>query len=87
VPPMVLPVTVEGLSANEDGLYSMTDLDARFAETMAEYDAIEDAATDVSSAARIIPINQGRSYTLSGTQANDSTRGIIITDNQKVLKK
>ena len=87
VPPMVLPVTVEGLSANEDGLYSMTDLDARFAETMAEYDAIEDAATDVSSAARIIPINQGRSYTLSGTLANDSTRGIIITDNQKVLKK
>jgi glucose-1-phosphatase len=46
-PPMVLPVTVEGLTPNADGLYRLTDLDARFAETMAEYDAIEDASTDV----------------------------------------
>ena len=42
VPPMVLPVTVEGLTANSDGLYRFADLDARFAETMAEYDAIEE---------------------------------------------
>ncbi len=46
-PPMVLPVTVEGLTPNADGLYHLTDLDARFAETMAEYDAIEDTPTDV----------------------------------------
>ena len=46
-PPMVLPVTVEGLTPNADGLYRLTDLDARFAETMAEYDAIEDTPTDI----------------------------------------
>ena len=85
-PPMVLPVTVEGLTANGDGLYRLTDLDARFAETMAEYDAIEDA-TAVAAPARVIPISEGRSYTLSGTQANDSTRGIVISDHQKVVRK
>jgi glucose-1-phosphatase len=84
---MVLPVTVEGLTPNADGLYRLADLDARFAETMAEYDAIEDASTDVRPAARIIPIRNSRSFTLGGTQANDSTSGIVITDNQKVLKK
>ena len=86
VPPMVLPVTVEGLTANSDGLYRFADLDARFAETMAEYDAIEDA-TAVAAPARVIPISEGRSYTLSGAQANDSTRGIVISDHQKVVRK
>lgn len=86
-PPMVLPVTIDGLSANADGLYRLADVDARFAEAMAEYDAIEDAATDVPSPARIIPISQGRSYTLGGMQANDSTRGVIVSDNQKVVKR
>ena len=42
VPPMVMPVTIEGLTANGDGLYRLADLDARMAEVMAEYDAIED---------------------------------------------
>ncbi len=46
-PPMVLPVAVEGLTPNADGLYRLTDLNARFAETMAEYDAIEDTPTDI----------------------------------------
>ena len=85
-PPMVLPVTVEGLTANGDGLYRLTDLDARFAEAMAEYDAIEDA-TAVAAPARVIPISEGRTYTLSGAQANDSTRGIVISDHQKVVRK
>ena len=85
-PPMVLPVTVEGLTANGDGLYRLTDLDARFAEAMAEYDAIEDA-TAVAAPARVIPISEGRTYTLSGAQANDSIRGIVISDHQKVVRK
>jgi glucose-1-phosphatase len=85
--PMVLPVTIDGLTANADGLYRLADVDARFAEAMAEYDAIEDAATDVPSPARIVPISQGSSYTLGGMQANDSTRGIIVSDNQKVVKR
>lgn len=51
VPPMVLPVSVEGLAPNADGLYHLSDLDARIAEAMAEYDAIEDASTALAPAA------------------------------------
>lgn len=42
VPPMVLPVTVEGLTTNSDGLYRLSDLDARMVETITEYEAIAD---------------------------------------------
>ena len=41
-PPMVKPVTIDGLTPNSDGLYRLTELDARMAEAMAEYDAIVD---------------------------------------------
>lgn len=42
--PMVKSITVDGLTANDDGLYRLADLDARMAEAMAEYDAIVDAS-------------------------------------------
>ncbi len=42
MPPMVKPVTIDGLTANSDGLYRLADLDARMAAAMAEYEAIED---------------------------------------------
>lgn len=42
VPPMVMPVAVDGLIANADGLYRLDDLDGRMATAMAEYDAIVD---------------------------------------------
>ena len=42
VPPMVMPVAIDGLNPNADGLYLLDDLDARMAEAMAEYEAIED---------------------------------------------
>ena len=45
VPPMVMPVTIEGLIANSDGLYRLEDLDTRMMETMGEYDAINDDST------------------------------------------
>ena len=41
-PPMVKPVTIDGLTPNSDGLYRLFELDARMAEAMAEYDAIVD---------------------------------------------
>jgi glucose-1-phosphatase len=87
VPPMVLPVTVEGLSGNEDGLYRLTDLDGRFGEAIAEYDAIEDVATAVSSATRSVPVTDGRTYTLNGVVANDFTRGLVIQNGQKIVRK
>ena len=87
VTPMVLPVAVEGLTANADGLYRLADLDARMAETMAEYDAIEDDVTNVSAPARAIPSGESRAYTLSGIPATDTTRGIVIEGNHKVMRK
>ena len=87
VPPMVLPVTVEGLTPNADGLYKLSDIDTRMAETMAEYDAIEDATTDITSAKAASTPGNGLAYTLNGTVATDSTRGIVIENQQKILRK
>ncbi len=42
-PPIIQPVTIDGLTVNSDGLYRLADLDARMAEAIAEYDAIKDA--------------------------------------------
>ena len=35
--PMVFPISLEGLNANEDGLYLLSDLEARFEERIAAY--------------------------------------------------
>jgi glucose-1-phosphatase len=71
---------------NSDGLYRLADLDGRMAGAMAEYDAIEDAPTAVSSATRTVTTSEGRSYTLSGMPANDSTRGIVIKNDKKIIR-
>lgn len=42
-----MPVVIAGLNPNENGLYRLDDLDARMAEAMAEYEAIEDETTAV----------------------------------------
>jgi glucose-1-phosphatase len=85
-PPMVQSVTIEGLTANSDGLYRLADLDARMAGAMAEYDAIEDAPTAVSSATRTVTTSEDRTYTLNGTPANASTRGIVIRNDKKIIR-
>ena len=86
-PPMVQPVTIEGLTANSDGLYRLTDLDNRMAEAMAEYDAIEDIPTAVTAATRTVTTGDERSYTLNGSPANASTRGIVISNGKKTIRK
>lgn len=86
-PPMILPVTIEGLTANSDGLYRLSDLDARMAETMTEYDAIKDTETSaIPAPATTIPSGSARSYTLSGTQASNSYRGIVIEQGHKTAR-
>ncbi len=87
-PPMVLPVTVEGLKANADGLYRMEDLDRRMQETMEEYEAIEDAPTSIH-ALSVPAASSGETsaYTLEGTPATDSTLGLVIENNRKVFRK
>ena len=84
-PPMVQTVTIEGLTANSDGLYRLADLDVRMAEAMAEYDAIEDAPTAVSAATRAAT-SEVHSYTLNGTPADASTRGIVILNDKKIIR-
>ena len=83
---MVMPVTIEGLEANSDGLYLLSDFDARMAEAMAEYDAIEDVPTAIPSATRTAGTNEGRSYTLNGIPANASTRGVVIRSDKKIIR-
>lgn len=65
----------------------MSDLDTRFLETMAEYDAIEDETTVAPAASRIMPVSPSHPYTLKGVHATDSTRGIVIDHGQKTVRK
>ena len=84
VPPMVLPVTIEGLTANADGLYRLADLDARMAETMADYDAIEDVPTAVR-AVRQSASPSAAIYNLQGQHLDTPQRGVNIVDGKKTI--
>ena len=88
VPPMVLPVTIEGLTANADGLYRLADLDARMAETMAEYDAIEDVPTTVRAVSQSTSPSAAV-YDMLGRRLDTypTVPGIYISDGQKKVVK
>ena len=45
--PKVMPVTIDGLETNDDGLYRLSDLDARMAEAMDAYEAIVDDSVEI----------------------------------------
>ena len=85
-PPMVLPVTVTGLTANSDGLYRLSDLDARFAEAMAAYEAIEDVPTAVS-AVRQSAAPSAAIYNLHGQRLDTLQRGVNIVGGTKTIVK
>jgi glucose-1-phosphatase len=86
-PPMVRPVTIEGLTANADGLYRLEDLNNRMAEAMAEYDAIEDIPTSIPAAStRAVTFSEDSAYTLGGIPATDTSRGVIIKNKRKIIK-
>ena len=87
VPPMVLPVTVEGLAANADGLYRLSDIDARMAETMAEYDAIEDVSAVGAAAPAGSPSQSATIYNLQGQRLDTPQPGINIIDGMKTMVK
>ena len=85
-PPMVLPVTIDGLNANSDGLYRLSDLDTRMAEAMAEYDAIEDAPTAVSATINNESASQSAAiYNLTGQQLDTLQHGMNIVGTKKIL--
>ena len=85
-PPMVLPVTIDGLNANSDGLYRLSDLDTRMAEAMTEYDAIEDAPTAVSAVINNESASQSAAiYNLMGQQLDTLQHGMNIVGTKKIL--
>ena len=86
VPPMVLPVTVEALTANQDGLYRLADLDAHIAKAQAEYEAIEDVPTAVSAARYTEAASQPTAiYNLQGQRLDTPQRGVNIVGVKKVV--
>ena len=88
VPPMVLPITIEGLTANADGLYRLTDLDAHMASAMAEYDAIEDVPSAVNTVGQSGPTPQPAAiYNLQGQRLDTLQRGVNIIGGTKTIVK
>ena len=86
VTPMVMPVIVKGLTANSDGLYSLSDLDARFAEAMSEYEAIEDVPTAIRVASPSEAVSHSAAiYNLQGQRLDTLQRGVNIIDGKKVV--
>ena len=51
-----------------------------------EYQRLNGEATSVQPA-RIIPMTNGTAYTLQGTPATASTRGIVIKNQQIIVRK
>ena len=85
MPPMVRPVTIAGLTANSDGLYRLADLDTRMANAMTEYDAIEDAPTEVKAASHSETTSQPAAiYNLQGQRLYTVSRGVNIVEGKKV---
>jgi len=84
--PMVKTVTVEGLTANSDGLYRFAELDARFAEAMAEYEAIADEPTTID-ATRLAPaaVQSLIIYNLMGQRLDSLQQGVNIVNGQRVI--
>ena len=88
VPPMVLPVTIEGLTANADGLYRLSDLNEHMANAMAEYDAIEDVPTAVRAVTHPEAASQSAAiYNLQGQRLDSLQRGVNIVGGTKTIAK
>ena len=85
VPPVVKTVTVNGLTANSDGLYRLADLNLRFTETMKEYDAIVDEPTSVRAIAQSTDAQSAVIYNLQGQRLNSTQPGVNIIGGEKRL--
>ena len=70
--------------------YARLHTSERFLEQMKkareEYQRLKGETTPVQSA-RVVPMTDGPAYTLQGTPATASTRGIVIQNKLKVVKK
>ena len=84
MPPMVMPIIVEGLTANSDGLYRLADLDTRMANAMAEYDAIEDAPAAVKTT--MVGQQPAAIYNLQGQRLDSFQHGVNIVGGKKLVQ-
>ncbi len=87
VPPMVLPVAVEGLTVNADGLYRLADFDAHIAKAMAEYDAIEDVPTAIRAVSQTAEPTSSPAaiYNLQGQRLDTLRHGVNIVGRKKIV--
>ena len=86
MPPMVLPIIIEGLTANADGLYRLADLDAHMAKAMAEYETIKDVPTAVRAASHSEADTQPAAiYNLQGQRLDTLQRGVNILGGKKIV--
>ena len=87
MPPMVKPITVEGMTTNSDGLYRLADFDAHMGEAQAEYDAIEDETTAVTTVSNTASAKSATIYNLQGQRLNEPQRGVNIIEGEKIIVK
>ncbi len=83
--PMVLPVTVEGLIPNADGLYRLADIDKRMDDTMKEYEAIEDVPTAIKAMTKEAENAPDSVYSLHGQKLESPQKGVNIINGRKVV--
>ena len=83
-PPMVMPITMKGLTANSDGLYRLADLDSRMANAMAEYDAIEDVPTTIRTATA--DSQSAAIYNLKGQRIDRFQHGVNIAGGKRIIQ-
>ena len=84
-PPVVFPVALEGLKTNEDGLYLLSDLEARFEERIAAYDQL---LTGISAPTRTEAGSQKAAiYNLKGERLSEEPANeIYIKEGKKMMK-
>ncbi len=83
--PMVLSVTVDGLTPNADGLYRLSDIDARMDEAMKEYEAIEDTPSAIKAMTKEAGTAQDSVYSLQGQKLESPRKGVNIINGTKVV--
>jgi len=84
-PPMVCPVVIEGLATNSDGLYRLSDVNTRFEEAMAAYDAIVDDPTVIQSPRQEPSRSSVNIYSIKGQRLQEPQRGVNIVDGSKYV--
>ena len=79
--PHIIPLQFDGITANEDGLFTLQDMVKHLTTN-------DDMPSGISSAsAKSNAANADRAYTVSGTPASDSYRGITIKNGAKTVAK